>query len=417
MKSITIKALILGGLALAQAAWADVYRGTIGKEKVVMELIMGDMMGDGRFFTEREHKSHRLIIWPDDLRNEDTEPMDDFLVVVPDVPTRPDGGASSLSEDELLQVAHMVLLIKPAEQRLQGVWREPNGTRLPVDLVRISEGDVASDNAVPVMQGLKTVSLYDYLLLPHDMPEFLGEKDIGPYRVAWWQHRATGVKTFQLVSGYPAQTMAALNQTLQQRWWQTVLGPKICENSDGTLDQRIQITLLSASLVSYVEQLHNSQCQATITDEAGAVESSKEKDKLQAQAIRPYTLSTRTGKPVSLSQLFSIGETNAAGEYQLLYADFDRALPRWLTMQLQALYHDKLAASPDPTAPLLAKEWQEVSRNWFATEQGLRVYARLPYDVFGETDQITAPQWTVLPWSFVNSHPALNVPDAERNLP
>ncbi|MGM3172825.1 hypothetical protein [Dickeya lacustris] len=416
MKGITIKALILGGLALAQAAWADVYRGTIGKEKVVMELITGDMMATGRFFTEREHKDRKLRAWVDFVSVGDTEKTLESLVIVPDVQDKRGESVSSFSGDELSKMTNMVLLPNDAEQRLKGVWREPNGTRLPVNLVRISQNDVASDSALPIMRGLKDVSLYDYLLLQAEPPEFLGERDMGEYRIAWWQNRTTRVKTFQLVSGYPAEKMVALNQTLQQRWWKTVLNQQVCVDNGGTLIQRIQITLLSASLVSYVEQVHHSDCGATIAYDDVPAAFRDDQQKEQVFIVRPYTLSTRTGKPVNLSQLFSIGETNAAGEYQLLYADFDRALPKWLMGQLQALNRDALAALPYP-ADFSPERWSGVSDNWFATAQGLRFYANPDDGLFGNITHLTHYQWAVLPWSFVNSHPAANVPDAERNLP
>ncbi|UJR61288.1 hypothetical protein [Dickeya zeae] len=402
MKRITFMVLALGLLALTQRVWADVYRGTIGNANVVLELTLGDALGTGRFFDVQDHKNRVLTAW--------IEGMDDeSLIVVPDSQLD-----SSISDDALNKRQHMVLRPNKEKQSWQGEWRQPNGQRIPVSLQRISSTDIPNDNAQAMKQGLLDVSLYDYLLWQNQPMEFLGERDMWGYRLAWWQNPQTRVRVFQFVSGYSPETMAALNRTLQQEWWKTMLKQQACVDNNGYLTQRIQITLLSASLVSYINQIHHQDCKVIIRYEEGHDDLEQGNDKDQIFWIKTQTLSTRTAKPVALSQLLSIGENNAAGEYQLLYADFDRALPRWLYKQLVTLHRDELVARSDVPFPKF-DYWSQVDKNWFATAKGLRFYANISND--SNISHIAYDSWALLPWSFVKNHPSVEVQNGELVLP
>ncbi|WP_226101472.1 hypothetical protein [Dickeya oryzae] len=410
MKRITFMVLALGLLALTQRVWADVYRGTIGNANVVLELTLGDALGTGRFFDVQDHKNRVLTAW--------IEGMDDeSLIVVPDSQLD-----SSISDDALNKRHHMVLRPNKEKQSWQGEWRQPNGQRLPVNLVRLSNVDVTVDNTQTVKQGLLDISLYDYLLWQNQPMEFLGERDMWGYRLAWWQDVQTEAKVFQFVSGYPPETMAALNRTLQQEWWKILLKQQACVGNGG-MTQQIQITLISSSLVSYINQIYN-KCHVSPHSEGDDDDDDywvksdddpeqSDDDKSIEEAIsgahgfwvKPQTLSTRTAKPVALSQLLSIGEKNAAGEYRLLYADFDRSLPKWLASH-------KLGIDGGPQS----------QRNWFATTKGLRFYDDLYVYITGggglsAISAIAKQTPMLVPWSFVKNHPSVEVQNGELVLP
>ncbi|NAT78905.1 hypothetical protein HLB25_05815 [Dickeya dadantii] len=399
MRHITVMAL--GLLALIQCAWADVYRGTIGNANVVLELKLGDGPTTGRFFDVQDHKDRSLTAW--------IEGMDDeSLMIVPDSQL-----GSSISDGELNKRHHMVLRPNKEKQRWQGEWRQPNGQRLPVNLTLISGTDIPNDNAQAMKQGLRDVSLYDYLLWQTRPVEFLGERDMGEYRLAWWQNPQTRVKIFQFVSGYPPETMAALNRTLQQEWWSTMLKQQVCVDNGGYLSQQIQITLLSASLVSYINQIYHRDCKVMVRYEDDAPGQGSGDSNEQKFWLKPQTLSTRTAKPVALSQLLSIGENKEADEYPS--PSFDSALPKWLYEQLMILHRDELAARSDTYPAPEPDGWVQVGKNWFATAKGLRFYSNISTD--DHIGKITYDSWALLPWSFIKSHSAENVRNGELVLP
>lgn len=250
MKGSVLKALVLGLLALAQSVWAEVYRGTIGKDNVVMEINRLNGRMSGRFFNDNEHQNRELTVWGKTLTLDEGN-SHDLLIVLPEKT------GNALSDNELNQRAHMVLLVNTdeANARLQGVWRQPDGRRIPVSLVPVTREELAGGRIAPMTQGLLESSVYDYLLLQDNRAEFLGERDMWGYRVAWWQHHDTEVKTFQLVGGYPAQSMAAINRALQQQWWQTIQYYKVCGKNSDPIVPRLQITQMTASRISYVVKI------------------------------------------------------------------------------------------------------------------------------------------------------------------
>ncbi|TYL43947.1 hypothetical protein [Dickeya sp. ws52] len=401
MKRITVMALALGLLALTQRVWADVYRGTIGNTNVVMELTLGDALGTGRFFDVQDHKNRVLTTWIAGMDNES-------LVIVPDSQLD-----RAVSNEALNQQDHIVLHPNTKKQSWQGEWRKSNGQRLPVNLAQLSSADVPVDSTQTIKQGLLDVSLYDYLLWQNQPMEFLGERELWGYRLAWWQNSQTRVRVFQFVSGYPPETMSALNRTLQQEWWNTILKHQVCVDNEGYLAQQIQITLLSSSLVSYINQIYHRDCKAIIRYDG--TDGRQDNDSNQMVWLKPQTLSTRTAKPVALSQLLSIEEKNAAGEYRPLHVYFDRVLPQWLYKQLITLHKDELTARSEIYPAPSPDEWGQVGKNWFATTKGLRFYSNVSAD--DNINKANYDSWALLPWSFVKSHPAENVQNGELVLP
>lgn len=379
--------LAAAGLRAEEAP--QVYTGTLGDQSVVVELDLTQPNEvTGRYFYQKYHLDLPLS---GTLVNHDLS-MSEGLDALDDTP-------------------HPTISLQPAEQGWQGEWRSPQGKVLPLQLTQAHPTAAAGEDAY--LATLADSDPYEYLRLhglrlQRDKPQ-----TVMGYAIQWWREPQSGIRLFEILSGYPPAQLEALNRQLRARLWQEVVDYHACQLGasrfgQGEFSQTVTPTLLSPAVVS-VSVFTSYDCGGAHPDFGDA----------------PLNLNAQTGEKLALEDVLWLGEGKP---FHYLYEEnnfydggqdtnettdsvsFDdyaayrsHTLAPWLVRQFQTLYPEQMAVPAEEDEDGCNFSDPEIWNfpAWYFTPQGIWFgpsFARVMRACEGES-------WSVLPWKQITGHP------------
>lgn len=355
---------LLALLAMATPAVAgdDVWTGSIGRARVVVELSGERDDAVGRYFYERHGRDLQL-----DGRREGRT-----------LRLREREGYESQPRDPEWT------LDASRPDVLTGEWRDAAGRRLPVRLERARPAP-----ADPERGDLARRDAYNALRIARVALRRGRDEAVGAYRLRWMVEPATGVELFRIVAGYDAATRERLNRVLAARQWSEVAAAAECRGQPNgdyavrTTLRRIAPELLSVSVfVSY-------SCGGAHPDFGDA----------------PLNLDPRTGAELALEDVLWLGTgtpPRVDGPTQAAFFAYRRdVLAPWLAAAMVRHHSREIArdAASDGCDYADPEVWSLPS--WYATDAGLTLGPSFPR----VSRACEYPGWTRLPWREVRAHP------------
>ncbi|MGG5870408.1 hypothetical protein [Pseudomonas peli] len=383
-------ALFLGVVspALFAAEGPQVYSGMLGKMAIVVELDLRDPeQVIGRYFYRKHH--HDLA-----LRG------------------RLQGQQLSLVEgrDRYDDAPRPELRLQRSPQGWQGEWVGPQGKKLAVKLTQPTIEEPPA-GAEPFWYRLYEESPYEFLRLK-ELPLKPGKRqDFMGHELQWWTEAVSGLRMFEVLSGYPQAQLDLINQQLRARLREEVIDYHACKLGAGDpraeFLQTVRPRLLSAHVVS-LSIFTSYDCGGAHPDFSDA----------------PLTLDADTGKPLGLEDLLWVGEGPAfhyletrehkPDEESVSFDVFsqyrNRYFAPWLVEQWRQIAPDEL---PEPADDLECNYsdpeiWDFPS--WYLNEKGIVLDSIFPR----VARACEETEWSVLPYAVVKKHPGrlrLALPD------
>ena len=354
----------------------SVYRGKIGNIPIVVELYNdpGSYSGNiaGRYFYTKYRKDLALSGSRDAQGNlvltEGDEPVDD---------------SDALASKEAIPV----MVLRSSDQKIwQGEWRNGKGKSYPVVLSLVTVLPAATS---PFMQQAYQHSRYEYLRHEGAEPVMTKQETVNGYGVEWWRDPLSGMTTFQLSRGYPAEQLTGLNAALREELWQEVLNYYRCmQGSDkGTYTEEMKINQLLPWVVSYV---------VSGSESCGSGYNS---------GVRSENLRASDAKSLKLSDLFWVAEPPLPDEESEPSDYGSSILPHWLAEQFPVMYPDKMLKTVKGAGGNTLCDYREPNiwlfPTWTLTAQGILFHPTFPASD-SVCDDVT---WAVVPWSVVKQHP------------
>lgn len=371
-------AALITPIAAHAAEPLHVLSGTLGKAPIVVELDMSNPDTiNGRYFYEKYHKDLPLSgkLTGQDLTLSEGLSFDDNA----DLPK--------------------LRLHKSANAAWSGEWSNSKGKSYTVQL---TEKHVAAPgpSAEPGWQDIYQHSAYDYLRVSQ-LKLKAGEKQtFMGHELQWWTEPETGIKLFEISSGYSPEQAAGINQQLRSRLWHEVVNSHACmlgaSRMGGDYTQSVSPELMTPGIVS-VNISTSYDCGGAHPDAGDS----------------PINLNALTGKELVLEDVLWVGqgkpfhyeqdeqdEQSGAG-FETYSAYRSKTLAPWLVSQLHAAHPEdmKKPATEDDCDYTDVSVWDFPS--WYFTEKGLYFgpyFARAMRACEG-------PEWSVLPYSVIKAHP------------
>lgn len=356
---------------------AQILTGTIGSQTVVVSLAQDE--GDavyGRYFYQQYRQ---------DIALEGTLKGDSLV----------------LHEGPEESPSRPVLTLKETPEGWQGNWRNNKGKSAPVVLRNIEVPEAATDNAW--WARLRNLHPYDYLRM-HDVTlkqeesqTFMG------YQLQWLSDPISGLRMFQLTSGYDSEQMARVNQLLRTRLYNEIISYHQCMVSDrfegGEFEQQVVPKLLTPNLLS-AEIFTSYDCGGAHPDFGSSPIN------LNIQTARTLGLEdvlwVGQGKAFHFVELDGSGERIDSGVSFDTFTEYrDTFFAPWLLQAMTAAHPTEMAAPQEEDEC----DYRDVSvwkyPTWYMTEQGIWLgpsFARVMRACEG-------PDWSLLPWAVVKQHP------------
>ncbi len=372
--------LLLSALAL----WASVaaaredggtlWQGTLGTQQVVVEQT-GNMVAaadcGGRYFYRR----HRL-----DIRLEGKRGVDGACTLQ-ELPPR-------WSEDAPKNEWRMRA---PTGDHWQGEWVGTNGKTHRIRLSKVTALPEAAESSLTALRG--DIDPYAYLRLSTLKLQPGKRETVNGFALRWLRQPDTGLRLFDVASGYSPQVRAAINRTLHQQLWQWVESAYDCrsggepgeagfDTAEATL-RHIDARVVSVSLFTAY------YCGGAHPDFSDA----------------PLNIDARNGRELRLEDVLWLGRGDAVheGENELdrAWAQYRReTFAPWVVSQFTRLYPDEMRApaSEDDCDYRDPDVWDYTS--WYVLPRGIHLAAYFPRVARNCDD----PDWAVLPWSLVDAH-------------
>lgn len=350
------------------AAQAALLSGHIGKAAVVMEFNdKNPAEVDGRYFYQQYHQDIALT---GTLKNQQ-------MTLYENVP---------YSEEPTNQPR---LVLRRDGKNWQGQWIGKDGKALPVSL---SPAQVPSPAAgEPALFGdLRHNDPYDLLRLNGlKLRQGKTEKFMG-YSLQWLVEPTSGMRLFQVTSGYSPDALQRINRVLINRLWQSVSNYYECasgsarSSSPGAdYDQTVTPRFFNAQVIS-VSEFTSYYCGGAHPDFGDS----------------PINLEVATGRQLQLEDILWLGkgvppkDDNAGRESLQTYRD--KQLAPWLAKTFSRLYPKE--NDPDGCDYADASYWQYP--NWYLTMKGVNISPSYPR----AARACEYPDWSVLSYKLVNQH-------------
>lgn len=375
------------GLITAMPAQArfdsEVFTGTLGNAPIVMELnraVPEDV--SGRYFYVKYHRDLQLT------GNVQGERIHLFEGHEP----APDAGVDSLP----------TLTLRPAAQGgLHGEWQNPEGKRLPVDLLpaRLPQLPVEGD---PFLARQYTEAPYEYLrlmqlpLVPGELENFRG------YPLRWLSEPSSGLSLFVVEDGYAEDQLKRVNQLLRARLSRDVVEYHQClllGRPGGYYRQTVTPRYMTNALVS-VSLVQDYSCEGTpmlptdvplnLAVESGTVLTLE--DVLWVGEGKPFHYEYEPGPNLEALATVSFGD----------YMDYrSRTFAPWLLDQLKQLYPQRMAAEVGENGCDYAQPQVWQTPTWRFTPEGIQ------FDpVFDSVQRhCRGVDWAVVPYRVLRQHP------------
>ncbi|WP_236306083.1 hypothetical protein [Dickeya zeae] len=375
---------MLGFVFLAGVVQADddfpVYRGTIGNMTIGLSLNYdpnqpGSRSISGRYF----YTKYRKDIWLSGSQD-----VQGNLVL--------SEGDDSMDEQQALAGKDPipVMVLRSRDQNtLQGEWRNGKGKSYPVVLSLVTE---LPATASPFMQQAYQHSRYEYLRHEGAEPVMTKQETVNGYDVEWWRDPLSGMTTFQLRSGYPADQLAGLNTALRKELWQEVVNHYQC------------IIGVSPEQAQYTEEM---QIRQLFPWGVGyTISGSMFCGGMHAYSgMRSANLRTTDASIMSLSDLLWVDDSPVPAEGAEPKDYRDDIFPDWLVEQLLVMYPAEMVKMVNADGRKMECDYRDISVwhdiSWSLTAQGI-----LFHPTFPANDSVCddAP-WAIVPWSVVKQHP------------
>lgn len=353
-------------------ALADVWQGTIGKLPVVVELQASDKGLSGRYF----YRKYRIDI---EL-----------------APNGPGRAEEEIPQDEWKSEGAPVWILQDASgttlpAHLQGIWQ--GGHDLPISLSRVTRDSLPPSDD-PGLAELRDRNVYDYLRLSGLALKPGKRQVIDGRTLRWWREPVSGVRLFDIVSGYPDDAREQINRALRKRLWSEVFNYFDCMSSaggmgKGAFDQRTTLRHVGAAVIS-VSVFTDYYCGGAHPDFSDA----------------PLNLDARDGHELSLEDVLWLGQgvpPRESTDSDAFFAYRDHVLAPWLAEQMAALYPEQVGGDSDPDSDDCYYGAPDVWNfpSWYVTDQGL--YLGPGFARYARACEY--PEWSVLPWRLVEQHP------------
>ncbi|MBK5145832.1 hypothetical protein I2494_19370 [Budviciaceae bacterium BWR-B9] len=352
------------------------YTGQIGKSPVVVELITTDANEvTGRYFYLRYRKDIALT------------------------GTQSEGGSFELYENENLtgkQKAPKITLTPTPEGGLSGQWHDDKAKTINVSLLPAIIPVGQKPELTPYQNELSKDNLYDYLRLLNMPLKAENEQEFMGYRIRWWKEPGSGIRMFELLSGYPQEQMAQVNVRLRDRLWREVVDYHGCmlgglSGSSGQADfnQSVKPTYFSPSVIS-ASVFTDYYCGGAHPDFADS----------------PINLDMKSGKELALEDVIWLGKGkpvyyNEQGGDDANFEAFSgyrsTVFAPWIVEQMRKLHPSQMKKS-DECDYSTVEYWSFV--NWHFTPKGLYFSPSFPR----VARACEYPDWSVLPYEVIKTH-------------
>lgn len=348
----------------ATASAGTVYEGTLGKSAIVAELDASADGLEGRYFYRR----HRLDI------PLEAQPAADGAQVL---------GERADWRTEEAERPHWAL--HRAGDGYTGQWRDAKGKSLPIALKPVAAARLPVD-ADPALEALRKGETYDYLRLSGLKLVDDGSEQRGAYHLQWRREPNSGIRLFEVVDGYPADTRDRVNRVLHARLWSEVQAYYECLSGggEGEYEQTVTVHRLDPKILS-ASVFTSYYCGGAHPDFGDS----------------PINLDPRTGRELRLEDVISTGKPAPSDEHDSAWLDYrSQVWAPWLVAQFQRLYPEQMKTSEGEDECDYADEQIWSFPSWHATDKGLYLGASF-YRAARACDD---PDWSVLPWSVVRQH-------------
>ncbi|MGV3344702.1 hypothetical protein ACGVWS_02800 [Enterobacteriaceae bacterium LUAb1] len=294
-----------------------------------------------------------------------------------------------------------VFTLKSAGDRWQGSWNDKNGKILPI-ILNETEIAVRKDDDV-WWSRLRETSPYDYLRM-RDVPLQQGESQVFMgYRLKWLTDPVSGLRMFQVVSGYAPDVLTRINTLLRTRLYNEIISYHECMVSDRfsgeEFEQHVDPKLLTPVLLS-ADIFTRYNCGGAHPDFGRA----------------PINLNITNARTLSLEDIlwagkgkpFHFADVDNRGEHVDSEVNFDRfseyrskIFAPWLAGTLTALYPKEMETPQDDEDCDYSDEsiWQFPV--WYMTPEGINIDPSFPRALRA----CEGPGWSLLPWRVVKQYP------------
>ncbi len=345
--------VLFSGPSHAASNDGQVYAGTVGAARIVMELEGSGEDVTGRYF----YRKYRLDIglgggWTGDRLVLQSRSSSDRLVL------RREG---ALLAGSLTTKAGRTLPVRLSPMGAPA----PLAAGLPADMADLSPYERHQ------LAGLS--------LVPGSI------RQDGPRALRDWREPISGITLFRIESGYPAPVLARINAALERQQWQHVSQWFGCEGFDGQSGMdasEARSPYLSDDFVSYA-WFASWSCAGTAHPDFGT---------------QGVTFDARTGRDLQLEGLLYFGKLPAPQPDTPAFFDYrsDIFAPRIVSL-LGQLYPNEMQAA-DGEAAEDQCDYADTSvwdfPSWYLTGQGLYLGA-----YFGRAQRpCDEPDWSVIPW-------------------
>lgn len=344
--------VLLSSPLRAASDGGDVYAGTVGAARVVVELEGSDEDVTGRYF----YRKYRLDI-----------------------------GLGGWSGDRLILKSRSSgdrLVLHNEGAHLAGSLTTKAGRTLPVRLSPVGASAPPPPGASSQMTDASPYErhqLAELSLVPGSI------RHDGPRTLRDWREPVSGITLFRIESGYAAPVLTRINAALERQQWERVSQWFGCEGFDGQSGMDVseaRSPYFSDDFVSYA-WFASWSCAGTAHPDFGT---------------HGVTFDARTGHELQLEDLLYFGKPPAPQPGTPAFFDYrgDIFAPRIVSL-LGQLYPNEMQpadgeAAEDQCDYADTSVWDFPS--WYLTEQGLYLGA-----YFGRAQRpCDEPDWSVIPW-------------------
>ncbi|VEJ53233.1 hypothetical protein [Pragia fontium] len=290
-----------------------------------------------------------------------------------------------------------IKLMPTTEKGFTGQWNDAKGKTLKVTLTIAAVPQENNGNhETPYLQTLIKENLYDYLRLHNAPLNMENEQQFMGYGFRWLKEPVSGIRMFELTSGYPQDVMIRVNLQLKERLWREVVDYHSCMfggllSSAGQADftQTVKPTYFSSSVIS-ASVFTEFYCGGAHPDFADS----------------PINMDVKTGNQLALEDVLWLGKGepvyyNQQGNDDTGFEEFSayrsHVFAPWLVAKLKALYPKQMKAS-DECDYSTVEYWEFV--NWHFTEKGLYFSPSFPR----VARSCEYPTWSILPYRDIKAH-------------
>lgn len=311
------------------------------------------------------------------------------------------GTTLTLREGPESRTGRPLITLKATDEGWEGSWRDRQGTTRALRLITSAPPPAAGDDAW--WQRLRERHPYDYLRM-HDVALVADEtQSFMGYSLQWLRDPISGLRMFQVVSGYPAERQAQINSLLRARLYNEVISYHECLVSDrfegGEFEQQVEPKLLTASLLS-ADIFTSYDCGGAHPD-FGSSPINLDVTRLRTLGLEDL-LWIGSGKPFHFVDVDSRGERIDSGVSFDTFSDYRiRVFAPWLVATLSAAWPQEMDAPQEESECdyRSAAIWQ--FPGWYLTPQGIWFGPAFPRVLRA----CEGPSWSVVPWNIVRQHP------------